>query len=30
MSFIAVWGFDPEEVLKAQKRFVQPRGLRYE
>ena len=23
MSFKAVWGFDPEEVLKAQKQFVQ-------
>jgi hypothetical protein len=22
MSFKAVWGFDPEEVLKAQKQFV--------
>jgi hypothetical protein len=27
MSFKAVWGFDPDEVLKAQKRFMQPRAL---
>jgi len=26
MSFKAVWGFDPDEVLKAQKRFVQLRA----
>jgi hypothetical protein len=27
MSFKAVWGFDPDEVLKAQQMFVQLAGL---